>query len=318
MSWASYRQTTRIEDRAYCLLGLFDINMPLLYGEGKNAFQRLQREILSISDDETIFAWGFGLPLDFRKLQLSLLASGPEQFAGCRDVIPVVDKLLERPHYSMTNKGLKIEAKYLKIPTRAGWLMLLNCTVKSSSRSSVSAGSMGLIAIAFSPSADLLPQSENLGFGLTKKIIRCPWTSPTMADPDLTSWSTQEVYIQNVVYRYTTSPLFPDNWVDNFGRQLPCFAVATTQDLETSPRRYFFRARSRFLIVDMKDFLPLPVHETSISWKLLVGGDYFQGDFLLNLKAELGEYDGTVTSNVVEINSTVVWDDEKCSLSIRN
>jgi len=34
MSWASRRQTSRPEDMAYCLLGLFDINMPLLYGEG--------------------------------------------------------------------------------------------------------------------------------------------------------------------------------------------------------------------------------------------------------------------------------------------
>lgn len=35
MTWASKRETTRIEDTAYCLLGIFDINMPLLYGEGK-------------------------------------------------------------------------------------------------------------------------------------------------------------------------------------------------------------------------------------------------------------------------------------------
>jgi hypothetical protein len=34
MSWASRRCTTRIEDRAYCLMGIFDVNMPLLYGEG--------------------------------------------------------------------------------------------------------------------------------------------------------------------------------------------------------------------------------------------------------------------------------------------
>lgn len=41
MSWAARRETTRVEDKAYCLLGLFDINMPPLYGEGKNAFLRL-------------------------------------------------------------------------------------------------------------------------------------------------------------------------------------------------------------------------------------------------------------------------------------
>ncbi|KAI0554083.1 heterokaryon incompatibility protein-domain-containing protein [Xylaria curta] len=55
MSWASQRQTTRIEDQAYCLLGLFGVNMPLLYGEGDQAFIRLQQEIMKESDDQTIF-----------------------------------------------------------------------------------------------------------------------------------------------------------------------------------------------------------------------------------------------------------------------
>ncbi|KAI0742499.1 hypothetical protein C8Q80DRAFT_1328725 [Daedaleopsis nitida] len=40
MSWAATRVTTRIEDEAYCLLGIFGINMPTLYGEGRNAFRR--------------------------------------------------------------------------------------------------------------------------------------------------------------------------------------------------------------------------------------------------------------------------------------
>ncbi|KAL2124997.1 hypothetical protein VTJ04DRAFT_1362 [Mycothermus thermophilus] len=59
MSWASRRTTTRVEDMAYCLLGIFDVNMPLLYGEGKRAFRRLQEEILRSNPlDHTLFAWG--------------------------------------------------------------------------------------------------------------------------------------------------------------------------------------------------------------------------------------------------------------------
>jgi len=46
LSWASRRQTTRREDLAYCLLGIFGINMPLLYGEGPKAFTRLQGEMI--------------------------------------------------------------------------------------------------------------------------------------------------------------------------------------------------------------------------------------------------------------------------------
>jgi len=56
MSWAAYRQTTRVEDRAYSLLGIFGIHMPVIYGEGTNAFQRLQeeiRKIVSISSNST-------------------------------------------------------------------------------------------------------------------------------------------------------------------------------------------------------------------------------------------------------------------------
>lgn len=57
MRWASRRVTTRTEDIAYCLMGLFDVNMPLLYGEGPKAFRRLQQEIIKSSDDDSIFAW---------------------------------------------------------------------------------------------------------------------------------------------------------------------------------------------------------------------------------------------------------------------
>jgi len=57
MSWASHRETKRIEDIAYCLLGIFDVNMPLLYGERGKAFNRLQEEIIRQSADESIFAW---------------------------------------------------------------------------------------------------------------------------------------------------------------------------------------------------------------------------------------------------------------------
>ncbi|KAK2594725.1 hypothetical protein QQS21_007575 [Conoideocrella luteorostrata] len=56
-SWASRRQVTRVEDAAYCLLGVFDINMPPLYGEGRRAMVRLQEEILRRDEDPSIFLW---------------------------------------------------------------------------------------------------------------------------------------------------------------------------------------------------------------------------------------------------------------------
>ncbi|KAH8902532.1 HET-domain-containing protein, partial [Coniochaeta sp. PMI_546] len=57
MSWAAGRKTTRREDRAYSLLGIFGVNMAMLYGEGDNAFVRLQEEILRLSDDHSLLAW---------------------------------------------------------------------------------------------------------------------------------------------------------------------------------------------------------------------------------------------------------------------
>ncbi|KAM7197482.1 vegetative incompatibility protein HET-E-1 [Naviculisporaceae sp. PSN 640] len=58
MYWASRRETTRPEDMAYCLFGLFDVNMPLLYGEGgKKAFMRLQSAILEVTQDLSMLAW---------------------------------------------------------------------------------------------------------------------------------------------------------------------------------------------------------------------------------------------------------------------
>ncbi|KAK1527103.1 HET domain-containing protein [Colletotrichum costaricense] len=57
MSWAAHRRTTRVEDRAYSLLGLFDIHIPMIYGEGRKAFQRLQEEIAKETDDLSLFAW---------------------------------------------------------------------------------------------------------------------------------------------------------------------------------------------------------------------------------------------------------------------
>jgi len=46
MSWAAHRNTTLKEDKVYCLLGIFGVYLPLIYGEGVDyATQRLKEEI---------------------------------------------------------------------------------------------------------------------------------------------------------------------------------------------------------------------------------------------------------------------------------
>lgn len=56
LSWAAHRHVTREEDIAYSLMGLFNINMPMLYGEGgENAFRRLLQQVFLHFRDHTMF-----------------------------------------------------------------------------------------------------------------------------------------------------------------------------------------------------------------------------------------------------------------------
>ncbi|KAJ4385862.1 hypothetical protein N0V85_008035, partial [Neurospora sp. IMI 360204] len=80
MSWAATRRTTRIEDEAYCLMGLFDVNMPLLYGEGQKAFKRLQLEIMRQCYDPSILAWASS---DSYAVIEGVLAQSPSMFESC-------------------------------------------------------------------------------------------------------------------------------------------------------------------------------------------------------------------------------------------
>jgi hypothetical protein len=52
LSWAANRQTKREEDEIYSLLGIFDVYMPLIYGEGKKrALLRLRKHIKESLED---------------------------------------------------------------------------------------------------------------------------------------------------------------------------------------------------------------------------------------------------------------------------
>ncbi|KAL8993961.1 MAG: hypothetical protein Q9169_005951 [Polycauliona sp. 2 TL-2023] len=114
MSWASSRETTRVEDQAYCLMGLFGVNMPLLYGERYNAFLRLQHEIAQTSDDESLFAW-YGdafSRMNIHRGESGVFADRPARFSDCGHLIPIPSSLIERAPYAVTNKGLAIAGPY--------------------------------------------------------------------------------------------------------------------------------------------------------------------------------------------------------------
>ena len=128
MSWASYRETTRKEDIAYCLMGLFGVSMPLLYGEEDKAFLRLQQEIIKNSDDHSLFAWvKSGTAADYKH---GMLADSPASFAMSRKIVSHHDPLVSAiASYSMTNRGLSIDLPLTYIPEIDMYLAALNCVV---------------------------------------------------------------------------------------------------------------------------------------------------------------------------------------------
>lgn len=138
MSWASGRDATRIEDTAYSLLGLFNINMSLIYGEGQRAFLRLQEEILKTSQDQSIFAWGYtNSVLEHTVLnnkvrtvesRYGAFAYSPDDFSNSARVKPM---FLEDSSgsYFMTNRGLRMDATVVDLAPKDLLLkvVLLNC-----------------------------------------------------------------------------------------------------------------------------------------------------------------------------------------------
>ena len=127
MSWAAARLTTRTEDMAYCLLGLFNISMPILYGEGHNAFFRLQQEILRFSSDQSIFAWSESDESN------GFLAYFPAAFENC--VREVREPKAISPT-AMTNLGIHIELElYENQEDKNHFLAALECEVPRDGRS---------------------------------------------------------------------------------------------------------------------------------------------------------------------------------------
>ena len=133
LSWAAHRISTRSEDTAYCLLGIFNINMPLLYGEGFAAFRRLQEEIIRSSDDETIFAHshsGHSSP--------SALAHHPRNFLQHKKVVKgppprFHDSSIGKSSYAVTNKGVQMCPPFIPLSLDSSErAILLNCHFEGS------------------------------------------------------------------------------------------------------------------------------------------------------------------------------------------
>ena len=146
-SWAANRTTTRIEDVAYCLLGIFDVNMPLLYGEEEKAFIRLQFEIIKSNADLSILAWkapakvpGRGETVAGRvarwskskedeRVYCGVLADTPMSFASCGSFKSGL--AIGPREFAVTNYGIKTKIQVLSDPptTKCGprYILPLEC-----------------------------------------------------------------------------------------------------------------------------------------------------------------------------------------------
>jgi len=146
MSWAAYRQTSREEDIAYSLLGIFGVNMPLLYGEGARSFLRLQEEILKQSADQTLFAWRATDSGADKAEARGLFAHSPREFQNFLDIgeksaqrseqakdnlMRLWDSRAPREPWTVSNRGIRVTGRIQDLrPNYERYhtvILLLNC-----------------------------------------------------------------------------------------------------------------------------------------------------------------------------------------------
>ncbi|KAJ4374258.1 hypothetical protein N0V83_002999 [Neocucurbitaria cava] len=155
MFWAAERKTKREEDIAYCLMGIFEVNMPLLYGEGRErAFIRLQEEIMKDSNDLTLFAWDRSHDGGYTSFDQGIMALSPKDFWRAGN-IEWSQSLRFNPEFQMTNKGVRIHTQ-LRPDTEGNqrygighYFMSLQCHYSSDP-----AGTVGIELLKGGPQSD--------------------------------------------------------------------------------------------------------------------------------------------------------------------
>ncbi|KAE8333834.1 ankyrin repeat-containing domain protein [Aspergillus sergii] len=103
------RETTRIEDRVYCLLGICGVNMPLLY-----------EEIMRVCEDHSLFAWRSS---DTR----GILATSPAAFIESHDIVQFTPSDAPNSPFAVTSIGVHLELRILGIGSGGLALAILHC-----------------------------------------------------------------------------------------------------------------------------------------------------------------------------------------------
>lgn len=209
MSWAASRKTTREEDLAYCLIGIFNVNMFMLYGEGgKRAFVRLQEEIMRSSEDQSLFAWiSAGSAEDKLDDYHGLLADSPKDFKLTGNTIPYGASLVHTPS-TMTARGLHITLPLTQKGDQTS-IAVLQCPVPAR-------GNNDWLAIYLVP---LSPGSNQYA------RVRCGKLASISEQGKL-----QEVYVRQVFQTHRVQTIYPHHFFQLRG--LRVISVAHSSDLE--------------------------------------------------------------------------------------
>jgi hypothetical protein len=215
MFWAAKRETSRPEDIAYCLMGIFGVHMPLLYGEGKRAFRRLQHELLKLNSSHSLLTWGprsrhpIDPSPDMSKIfpsphtPRSILADSPSLFFLRPDFKPLNVNNDARP-WVVTNRGIQIRAKVI---TNKHWFR-----VEPSNHTGVEIRyDFAIALLPFRPSEELdvyvylgMLLSGNSSLGIYNRIssheecatVKVPARLAVLAEPKEICLSEQPVYLE--------------------------------------------------------------------------------------------------------------------------
>lgn len=124
MSWMAHRRTTRKEDESYCMLGIFGVNLPLLYGEEDHAFIRLQEELIRRFCDHSLLIYHDQASYGMRRRRI--LASSPRDFAWCNDIQTSLtfQNLFPLQSFSLINDGLQVSLPLIQSDRLHGGLTI--------------------------------------------------------------------------------------------------------------------------------------------------------------------------------------------------
>ncbi|KAK4061400.1 hypothetical protein Trihar35433_9727 [Trichoderma harzianum] len=153
MSWAAQRETKRPEDLSYCLLGIFGIAMPMIYGEGgEQAFIRLQEQIMKSTRDDSILAWGLsdgtnGSLINDEDIKDSILknkarsgnvlATSPKYFANSGQIVCWEQTHGQLQSLDMFGGSLRISLPLFTSTTTGETIGILSCGPASSPHQAV-------------------------------------------------------------------------------------------------------------------------------------------------------------------------------------